>query len=490
MDVTKLTKKEKLELLDALEARTQKKRAKGGNYTPNAGQVRVHQSTKSIRVVTAGNGGGKTALAANEAIWACLGYNPETKAHSPVPCRTIVVLDQPPKVANTWLPELRKWYQLKPEQLHKDGKPFVSRITFDNGSEIIFVFHEQEPMSLESIELSFLIADEPFPRWMWIALRRGGRTKGRPFRALLVGTPISGSWLREDVVDPWSRGELPDVEVFRYGTKENEANLAAGYVEEFSRFLTEKERQIRLEGQWADLDGLALAHLFKRSTHLLPSATYRFAPHYPVVIAIDPALAKKHVALMLGITKDDQLVVLKELAIKGTAPQFAQAMKPWMAGHRVVDIVCDSLGSSELTGGDGMLSFINSLNANGIRCRATTYDEKQDEGWLSLIQRVLAVPVEPDNLGRMEPQLKILDSCVGLIHDIETVSWERVRLETELYKPKLDIKKKDFLACLKYCLAAQPTFDKGRERVIRGKHGAGLNSRDRALQKITKKNSW
>lgn len=483
MDLSRLSKKEKLELLDAIEAKKQKQLAKGSSYLPNEGQVKVHSSDKKVRVVTAGNGGGKTALAVNEAIWAANGYNPVRKVHTPVPARVVVVLDQPPKVANTWLPEIRKWQPLTAEQLHKDGKPFVSRISFDNGSEIMFVFHEQDPMSLESLELSFLITDEPCPRHVWIALLRGGRTKGKPMRALLVGTPIAGSWLREEIVEPWARGEMPDVEVFRYGTIVNKANLADGYIESFSQFLTEKERRVRLEGEFADLDGLALAHLFKRDKHVIPSSQLRWPSHYPVVVAIDPALAKKHVALMVGVDKQEQITVLKELSLKGTAPEFADALKKWMAGFRVVDIVCDSMGSGDLTGGDGMLSFINSLNKHGVRARATTYADKQDEGWLSLIQRVLAIPVEPDNLGRLEPQLKIMGTCTGLIHDIETVSWTKHRLE-EVYKPKLDITKKDFLACLKYALAAQPTFDKGRERIIRGKHSAGINSRDLALKSL------
>lgn len=58
MDISKLSKKDKLELLDALEAKKQLQIRKGANYVPNAGQMRVHESTKSIRVVTAGNGGG------------------------------------------------------------------------------------------------------------------------------------------------------------------------------------------------------------------------------------------------------------------------------------------------------------------------------------------------------------------------------------------------------------------------------------------------
>lgn len=56
--VAKLSKREKLEMLDALEAKRQKQLEKGANYSPNAGQIKVHESDKKIRIVTAGNGGG------------------------------------------------------------------------------------------------------------------------------------------------------------------------------------------------------------------------------------------------------------------------------------------------------------------------------------------------------------------------------------------------------------------------------------------------
>jgi hypothetical protein len=481
MDLSKLSKKEKLELLDALEKKREIQKQKRSNYAPNEGQRPVHiAGDKVVRVVFSGNGAGKTALAVNEALWAAEGFNPITGGHTPVPARVLVILDKPEKVDMTWLPELRKWRNLRSDQLHKRGKPYITAVTFDNGSELLFMFHEQDPMSFESIELDFAVFDEPCPRHIYVALRRGGRTKGRLARYLLIGTPIAGSWQREDIYEPWSRGELPDTECFRFGTVVNEHNLAKGYIDSFSRVLTEKERLVRLEGMFHDIDGLGLAHLFSRKRHLLPSASHRWPQHYPCIVAIDPAMRKPHVALMLGVDKEDQLVVLREFALKAAPTVFAQRLKEWMRGFNIVDIVCDSMGSSELTGGDGQLSFIQVLRNNGVKARATSYDEKDDESWIQMIQQALLIPEEADNNGLHLPQLRILDNCTGLIHDIETVAWMKHRTE-EILKPKLDISKKDFLACLKYALAARPRFDMGRERVI-GSRRAGLRRSDRTFR--------
>lgn len=471
-----LSREEKLALLDALEERRRRQAERRESYSPNSGQRPVHLSAAKLRAVFAGNGGGKTALGVHEALWAALGHNPISGANSPVPARVVVVLDKPEKVDSVWLPELKKWYTLRPEQMHKRGKPYISALTFDNGSELFFMFHDQEPMSFESLEVDFVVFDEPPPRNIFISLFRGGRKKFSNPRYLIIGTPIAASWLRTEVYEPWARGESPEVECFRYGTAANEANLADGYIQSFSRLLSEKERRIRLEGEFFDLDGLALAHLFKRDVHLIDQPAW--PQSWPTMVVIDPAMAKPHTAILLGITPEDELVYLKEMAAKVPGKEFAARLKQFYAGYRVVDIVCDSLGSSDMSGGDGILSFIQVLRDCGVRVRATTYDEKQDEAFIQLIQDALALPMEPDNFGRKEPRLKIVRHCAGIIADIETVQWERYRNE-EIFKPKLAISKKDYLACLKYGLAAQPRFTKGNERIIRGKAPVSWNAREK-----------
>jgi hypothetical protein len=478
-ELAKLSKKEKLALIDLIEEKKRRQREKPDNFLPNAGQLDVIKSDKLIRAVFAGNGGGKTALGANEAIWSATGFNPVTKKHTKVPTRGIVVLDRPEKVADAWLPEINKWYQLKASQLHKRGKPYYNHITFDNGSEIMFAFHDQDPMSFESIEVDWVIFDEPPPRHIFISLFRGGRKKDSVPWFLIIGTPIAAAWLRKEIYEPWAKGERDDIECFRYGTEVNKHNLREGYIESFTSVLSEREQKIRLHGEFFDLEGLALSHLFDRQTHLLPDDFY-FNPSWPCVIAIDPHPRKAHTAVLLGVSPDNKLYVLKELSSRAVPSQFARDLRAWYQGYKIVDIVCDSLGSSELTGGSGNLSFIQVLKDGGVRVRATTFNEKKDEAWIQNIQEVLSIPLEPDNFGRREPRIKFHRTLKGLISDIESVEWAKYR-NIEEFKPKLAIESKDFLSCLKYALAAEPHFTKGRERVIRapGKVGWSQNERGR-----------
>ena len=485
--VKSLSREAKLRLLDLIEERKRRDRLRPNHYTPNSGQKLVHECQSVERYVFSGNGAGKTALLANEAIWAAEGYNQIAKSYSRVPCRVVVVLDKPEKVQEVWLQELRKWTAIKDEQLFKDGKPYHRRVAFQNGSQITFMFHEQEDMSFESIEADFFIFDEPPPRRHYIALKRGGRTKGRIARYLMGGTPLAAPWLRTEVYEPWSRGERPDTTCFRFGTEVNRDNLADGYIEKFSAVLSEKERRIRLEGEFFDLDGLALAHLFKRRSHVVNGpATRELAREkgWPCILACDPHPEKPNHAILLGVDpRTGYLYVLNEWKRRSTARDFAKAAKGWIDGYRMVDLVCDNWGSGHTTGGEGFRSFIEVAREEGLRIRPTRYDEKSDDAFIERIQEALLPLTE----GTETPMLRVSSDCTGTIGDFENVEWVKYR-DLDMHKPKLNISNRDYLACVKYALAANPGRHKGGPLKIiragapanfvqRSKNGLGLRRR-------------
>lgn len=447
-----LSKEEKLKLYDTIQKKKQLAKASRGKFAPNAGQLPVLHSQKYIRLVTAGNGFGKTALGCNEALYAVEGYHPFWEKYTKTPSVGVVVLDNPLKVKEVWLKELDKWTNMQEAELIKNGKPYICEILFKNGSRILFMFHDQEELIFESLEVDWIIYDEPPPRHIFIALSRGQRTKGsRPWQ-LIIGTPLAAAWLRQEIFEPWERGERDDIECFRGTTDQNKGNLANNYIDQFSRLLTEEEKKIRLEGQWFDLGGLALKHLLDPKIHYVDALNW--ASDDPVVIAIDPHPTKKHVAVAIGKTKrDGQKYIISELSSKAVARDFAAQLHEWSRGWKVIDWVIDSLGQAEGTGNEGFMSFIQVLRECGIRCRATTYEEKLDAEWIDRIRNSLAIPDSPDNFGQRNPKLKVFRTCYNTIRDLENVSWLKVK-NHDVYKEKLDIANKDFLACVKYALAS------------------------------------
>lgn len=456
-----LSKKQKLDLIDAIEEKKRRRLAARPLFTPNAGQTPVIVSKFTKRIVISGNGAGKTAVAANEAIWAVRGYNPVTKATTAVPAKIVVVLDAPEKVADVWLPELRKWAVIEEEQLHKRGKPYVSEITFDNGSSLRFMFALQEAMAFESLETDFVIIDEPVPRPVWVALLRSGRKKNRQARFLMIGTPIAQKWLREYYVE-WQKGVYPDTEFFKMSTEVNREHLSENYIEEYSRHLTESEKRTRLHGDFFNTDGLALAGLFKRERHVIPSNQLPVDwKTWPAVIAFDPHPNKPTHACLLLAGPQGQLVYAAERAAKQLPRDWAKWVKAnWMQEYHVIDIISDNSGQADYSGGDGFLSFVEVLNREGVRVRATSYDEKKDDEFLTRLQEALYLPSGGD------PKLTILMSCQGIVRDCENVGWKQLK-GTEEYQNKLEIGNKDFLACLKYALAANLTFEGAKRKVIR-----------------------
>lgn len=466
MDLSKLTKEQKLELLAALEEKRKRDLLRRPKYSPNAGQLPVHECKKDIRFVFSGNGSGKTTLLVNELHWAATGVNPITKENTPVPAKIILVVDNSKKIDEVVLPEYRKWHHLDDDQLKREGKPYTSKIQYRNGSTVSIYSAEADPMTFEGVQATHVFIDEPITRNLYIALRRSLRIKNMPKKMLFSGTAISEAWLRRDIYEPWSKGELQEVECFKVGTATNKDNLPPDYLESFGRALTTEEKAVRLDGGFFDAGALALAHLWNRDIHIIKGINWD--PMWPCVIGLDPHPVKKHVAVLAGANPDNRITFLKELSLKATAEQFAHSLIKWMEGYRVVDIVCDSLGSTEGTGNDGFKTFIEVVDkilrqAGKAGVRPTRYEEKSHEDLIDRLQTGLLIPDQADNFGKKIPKLRVAANCTGLIENIESVGWVKNRSTGE-YMPKLDTSSKDFLSAAGYALAANVTFKRGRER--------------------------
>lgn len=483
-----LSREQILERIEAAQEVKRRKKAEKPGYIPNDMQAAVHNCNKEILVNLSGNGSGKTAGLVHEAWWAAIGYHPYLKRYFKLPAKVTVVLDHPDKVADKWLPELRRWFPLTDDMLHKGGKPYYTSITPPGISEISFMFFEQPETAFESVEGEVFIFDEPPPRKIFNALIRGGREKGTKIRVIIAGTPLGQGWIRRELLVPWQKGETPEVECFRFDSDVNKENVNWEAQEKYFARLTEKERQTRRHGHFFDLEGLALASQFNRQIHVVKGVEWD--ERWPCVMAIDPHPSKKHHAIVLGATPHDELFILRETAQKMVPKEFARHLATFAAGLRLIDVVVDSLGSSQGTGGDGFRTFIEVLNDEWkkipgcrLRCRATTFDEKNDEDFVTRIQAALEVPNEDDNFGKRTPKLRILAKCIGSISDVENAEWQRDKVNDQ-NKPTLAIGNKDYLSCLKYALATGLFYKKADltslKRPIPKAYGGG-NVKDRPL---------
>jgi len=453
-----LTKEEKLKLIQALEEKERRKNTRQ-EFVPHSGQLAVLKSQKLTKIVTSGNGWGKSTFAVNLIHARALGIDKWNKRSTKVPLRIVVVLDHPDKIEEVYSTEYRKWHPL--EDLvtqHKHGKPYVTEWVYKNGSSVKFMTWQQDLVTFESIQFDLAVYDEPPPRPIFIALSRGQRDKRVQPETVIVGTPVTSdaAWLREDFVQPWTEGKRNDIECFTGGTVENEHNLQKGYIERFSALLTEKEKRVRLQGEFSSIEGLAFGHLVNDTTHQISKEVVNWDYSWPVVVGLDPHPTKSHVAVMVGRRPyDDKLFVLKEISEKATARNFASTLLGWATGYRVVEWICDSLGSAETTGHEGFRSFIEVLNECGIRVRATTFDEKLHEDAVNRIREMLALEDSGPPIHEMSPRLKFIEGQVPRAYkELKNISWVYDK-KRELNKPKLDSARLDYFSALTYALSSK-----------------------------------
>jgi len=317
------------------------------------------------------------------------------------------------------------------------------------------MFHLQEPMAFESFEGDYAIFDEPPPRHVYVGIQRSLRRVSGAW-TLITGTPLTEPWLKEKLWDAWAKGLRDDVECFKAGIYVNAQNLGKDYIENFSKDLTEHEKKVRLEGQFAHLEGLALADLFKTDVHVVEP--FPWVRHWPVVLAVDPHPSKPHHAILLGIDKWEQLFVIKEMNSRAAPADFALELKEFVKGFDVQEQICDSIGATPRSGGWDNYSFIDTVNIKGgMALRSTTFDEKKEDVWVQNFRDLLTC--RKNNFQQEKPGIFFFSTCVGTINDTESVMWQRNRL-SENIKGKLDITNRDYLACLKYALASPPCYSR------------------------------
>ncbi len=458
MSIKALSKSDKLALYDAIQEKKKRIKVSHASYIPNPLQLKVHSSQKRIRLVTSANGVGKTCLATQEAFQtATLGGNKwrlEGGAIKlPVPNKGVMVLDSPDKT-NRAIEEFNKFHNTEEWQFLKHGKPYITEIVFPNGSTLTFQFHLQEELAFESVEYDYAIFDEPPPRKAFVGIQRGLRRSNGSW-SLIVGTPLAQPWLKQELYDKAMNGERTDIEVFKAGILVNKENLGKDYIDNFSKDLTEEEKRVRLHGDFAHLSGLALMDLFDRTSHTIPR--FDWPRHNPCILSCDPHPAKPHTAVLIGADKWDRLYIIKTLKLKAAPKDFGVALNKFVEGFNVIEEVCDSLGATPSSGGEGMLSFIDVVNKQGRRLRSTTFKEKGEDMWVQNLRHLLTP--RDTNFGKKMPNLFIFDDLLEIINEFESVMWKRNRAD-EMLKGHLEISNKDLLSCLKYAIASPPIYNR------------------------------
>lgn len=449
MDLSKLTLEEKLEALRLLEQKELlSKELILDNQVLNPPQIKFYQSTARVRLFCGGNGSGKSRALLHELVRTHLRRHEYRNVDNIN--KTWFFMPDLKKVED-YLSELKKVCPpSKFPETDRMGTPNIRRLIWPNKTVTTFYSYEQDSMAAEGSNIDACFFDEPPPRNLYIASYRGLRSN--PDHFVVFGlTPISEAWIYNELYLPAINKEDPSKDVILASTWDNRANLSEDWIEDFKNSLTEEEQRVRLYGEFAVLQGRVFKE-FSRTTHVVK--TKPFPKDWPVYVCVDPHSRKLSTALWVGVTKDDELVVLNEAAADGIqelGEMINRVEKE--GGYNVVSRLIDNSGSSRDWSGNTAIEILR--NKCGLYFRPVTNEEKDVDESIFRIRQLLKPDKLPD--GRVEPRLYIMDRCRGLISDMELYGWKNNRNpEKSGISEKVNKINDDYIDPLRYIIMQRP----------------------------------
>jgi hypothetical protein len=410
-------------------------------------QTKFFQSQKPIRLLTAGNGSGKSLSLLMELIWTHL------KLHPYRDCTSInhswfisVGYDK----VEDYCQELKRW--CPPSQMpdfDKMGTSSIRRLRWKNGDMTTFYSTDADPNRFEGTNFQKLFIDEPCPRAIYIAALRGLRNTPN-WSVVWAMTPIAEPWIYEDLYLPSVSGLTSDIEIFE-GSSYDNPHLSREFLKAFEAQLSEDERATRIDGKFALLQGRVFKE-FKRKEHVLKFQDWPL--DWPVYESFDVHTRKPNTAIWVGLTKDEELVVIDELAVEGI-PAFAEAVIAKRGQRRIVSTIVDN---SALSADWSTRSAMDMLSEAGIRATAVRQQDKDVANGINKIKRLLKGT--PDDQGNHRPRLFVMENCRTMIKEFEMYVWDDHRVpERSGIKEKPRKIYDDFLDPLRYIVNRDPRFD-------------------------------
>ena len=243
-------------------------------YQPHAhGQEQFHRSTHPIRLCVPGNGWGKTMAAGIEVAW----WLSHTHRYQP---------SRPLPVSVLWVaPEYRQFDMVARALLETKCLPVGWRwndqkkmYTYPSGDRMYIMSTDRDWTYIQGVPLDLVVFDEEPPIGLWRELRQRRRAD-RKTRFVVVATATNGSsWMEEELYLPWlkshadkgldERGAM-QAQLDKYiwcwprgGIKDNPAADAEDLEwYQQGKWSSDAERNVRLDGGFADFSGLPVFDL-------------------------------------------------------------------------------------------------------------------------------------------------------------------------------------------------------------------------------------
>lgn len=428
-----------------------------------------------ILFLSAANGVGKTALAANMiANLTNPGKNPwfKGKLFEQWPyLKKGRIITESDLVEKNIVGELKKWLPTGQYKTQKRGKHYESMFKTKSGWEWDIMTYDQDPMQFEGVTLGWAWFDEPPPDVLLKAtiarMRRGGVI-------IITATPISGS---AHLYDMFAKGEVTTtvqlrendepVEVKRrvfHLTADVESvciehgirgHLKHDHIVQMVAEYPEDERQARVFGKFQHLIGLVYKQ-WDRQIHVIKP--FALDPReYTVYHSLDPHPRNPDAGLWVAVDRKGRKFVVdeyyenptsvKELAYDITKKNSMYRMEEpyWIDPSAMIVDQHTENGVGHMLQAEG-LSYIEGSKAraaaNARIGTALNYRKENEE----MLQT---------------PELYVFDTCQRFIYEIEHLRWQEWRGRTGMDRNRKEVpvdKDDHLMECLGRILIQEPAF--------------------------------
>lgn len=304
-------------------------------FDPYPKQQAYLASRAPVKAFFGGNGAGKTLIGTADNLIQVVDREvlpshllPFKRWEPPVFGRIVVPkADQIETVALEKIRELCPKSQFRSGSLDKAYNKVNRKLSFANGSWILFNTSEQDRDAHAGVELHWVRFDEEPPGEHGRGLYTENIARLRKYapdaQIQFTMTPLFGmGWTYDEV---WERRDDGDVFAIVASMLDNPYIDAQAVIKSLSH-LSKEERAAVVEGKFVHFHGLVLGK-FDRELHIIDSPGLEHVKNLDIVVGIDPGITQAGV-VWCGFDKDNHVLAFDELYPKGMAvPEIANLIK-------------------------------------------------------------------------------------------------------------------------------------------------------------------
>lgn len=340
------------------------------------------------------------------------------------PVRIRLLAEKTDTLAEVQNPYLRKFFAPEMLAATKKGQTgVIDHWLCSNGSQIDSLTYQQDPASMEGWSGMASIYDEPPPRAVFVANRRG--LVDHKGISLFSMTPLKEPWISDEIANN------PDPAYFSITMSSyDNPHVDPTALDDFFSTLTDEERETRRDGKFLHLQGLIFKE-FDKQTHVVEP----FVPdrQYTVYVSIDTHPRTEQAVVFAAVDRKERVYVFKELFRHGTPEEVAG----WIAAfHRDVHPVrlalIDPSSQGDSNRGDSTFDLISRrLRDEGV---PLDFGSKDLSGGIAIMHEYF-------RSRNGQASLFVTEDCTRTLWELQRYVWEdwkggNAQSKTELNKPR------------------------------------------------------